>query len=132
MATQCRRQAIAAPEKINRAGLAVILREDGAIGALFRGELVPRLCGFGNDFVPAELIGVPLRQRGAPVLVFHDWKFERQTLSVGQEVIGRKNRDRDGRKVCTTGEQDGDHRRLEPRADGTVESCTGLAQDSLL
>src|SRR5690242_15316207 len=121
MAAQCPGQAVAASEKINRAGLAVILREDSAIATLFRCELVPRLRGSRDNLVPPELICVPLRQRGALVLVFHDRQFERQTLCVDQEVVGRKNGDCNWREVGTSCKQYDDDRRSEPRTNRAIE-----------
>ena len=62
MSAQGRRQAIAAAQEIDGAGLTVILGKDAAIPALPRTQTVPGLRGFRHDLFPSELVGVPLRQ----------------------------------------------------------------------
>src|ERR1700679_1098388 len=66
-------QAVAAAEEVDGAGLAVVLGEDSAvfIFALVWRQAVPGYCGLGDDFFPAELVGVPLGQRRAGVVVLH-------------------------------------------------------------
>src|SRR6202167_6657487 len=78
MATDGTGQGVAAGEEVDGASLAVVLGEDAAgfVFALIRGQAVPGDGGFGDDFFPAELVGVPLRQRRAGVAVFHDRQFE--------------------------------------------------------
>ena len=51
------RQTVARSEKVDGAGLAIVLGEDAAIAALLYRDAVPGLRGFGDDLLPAELVG---------------------------------------------------------------------------
>src|ERR1700674_2339232 len=109
MSAEGTRQAVAAAEKVDGAGLAVVLSEDPAgfvfVLALLGCQAVPRNGSFGDDLLPAKLIGVPLRQRGAGMAVLHDGKLEGKSLRVGEEAVGRKNRHSDGGEMRATGQQ---------------------------
>src|ERR1700674_4572990 len=122
MSAEGTRQAVAAAEKVDGAGLAVVLSEDPAgfvfVLALLGCQAVPRNGGFGDDLFPAKLIGVPLRQRGAGVAVLHDGKLEGKSFRVGEEGVRRKNRHSYRSKMCATGQQNDYDRVFHPRATG--------------
>src|SRR5271155_4349592 len=74
--TERARQTVLAPKEVDGTGLAIVLREDGAVGPVGRWNAVPGFGCFGDDLLPSELIGIPLRQRGASVGVFHHWQLK--------------------------------------------------------
>src|SRR3954447_5620200 len=57
------RQTVLLPEKIDRARLAVIIREDRGLRALFGWKRVVNFADFPHHFLPAEFVGKMLRQR---------------------------------------------------------------------
>ena len=78
------------------------------------GRRLPSYCGFSDDFFPAKLIGVPLRQCGASVVMLHDRQLEGQCFGIGKEVVRGKHRHGDGNEMCTAGQQDDDDHSFEP------------------
>src|SRR5208337_3602588 len=94
MAAERARQAVAPPEKVDGASLAVVLGEDAAgfILPVFSGKAVPGYCGFRDNFFPAELIGVPLRERGAGMVVLHHGQLEGKGFGIGKEMVRGKDR----------------------------------------
>jgi hypothetical protein len=99
VSAECRGQAIAATEEVDSTGLAIVLGENGAVGAMGRRDLVPRQGSLVNDFLPTKLIGIPLREHRSLVSVLHDGKFEGQTLGVADKAIGRQDRNGDRQQV---------------------------------
>src|SRR5207244_1449649 len=85
VAAEGRGESLAATKEIDSAGLAIVLGEDAAVMALINGDAIPGDSSFINNFFPAELVGVPLRQRGPGVRVFDDRKLERELFWVGVE-----------------------------------------------
>src|SRR5438445_9513949 len=103
VAAEGRGESLAATKEIDSAGLAIVLGEDAAVMALINGDAIPGDSSFINNFFPAELVGVPLRQRGPGVRVFHDRKLEREIFCVGEEAVRPKNRYYHWRQVCAAG-----------------------------
>ena len=62
MATQRLGQAVFWSEEIDGSSLAVVLRENSAVFAFFTGNLVPGDIDLLHNFIPAELVGVVLRE----------------------------------------------------------------------
>src|ERR1700756_2934418 len=56
------RQTVLTAKEVDSSCLAIVLGKDAAIMALVRAKLVPRHGGFVDHLLPAELVGVPLRQ----------------------------------------------------------------------
>lgn len=98
MAAQRRRQPVARAEKVDRAGLPVILGENCAARAFPRRDAVPCDCRFLYDFPPVKLVSVPLRQNCSLVRVFSDRQLEWQTIRIGDEAIRRKHWNHNGRE----------------------------------
>src|SRR5207237_5653305 len=69
MAADRFRQPVLLPEKIDRAGLTVAVREDRRLRALLRRKRVINASDLPGHFLPAEFVGEMLRQ-GAGRLVF--------------------------------------------------------------
>src|SRR6267143_1841946 len=116
MAAESARETVARTEEVDGAGLSVVLSEDAAIVVFVCGDAVPRLSGFGDDLLPAELVGVPLRQSCACVAVLHDRELEGKILHVRNEAVRRKNRDHYRHEMSATDEQDDGHGGLQPSA----------------
>src|SRR5437763_16165823 len=91
-------KAIAAPKEINGSCLAVVLREDAAIGALGGSEFIPGDGCFSDYLLPTELIGIPLRQSASFMGVLHNRKLDGNGLAVGETSLGTKNWNNDRRK----------------------------------
>jgi len=92
VAAEGRREAGAATEEIDGPSLAIILCEDAAVMALLGWDAIPSDSSFVSDFPPPELVGVPLRQCGPGVGVFHDWDLEGEIFCVCEKAVRRKNR----------------------------------------
>src|SRR5437879_5960224 len=104
MAAEGWRQSGAAAKEIDGAGLAVVLGEDAAARALRGRDSIPGDSSFIDDFFPAELVRVPLRQGGPGVGVFHYRELERKIFRVSQKAVRRKNRHHHRSKVCSAGQ----------------------------
>ena len=132
VAAEGRREAVAAAEEIDGAGLAVVLGEDAAIVALVDGDAIPSDSSFVSDLFPAELVGVPLRQCGPGVGVFHDRELEGEIFCVGEKAVRGKNRHHHRGKVCAAGQQGECNGRFQPLAAGAGILATinrGLNRD---
>src|SRR5260370_42694830 len=114
MAAERVREAVARAEEVDGAGLSVVLSEDAAIVTLVCGDPIPGLGGFGDDFPPAELAGVPLRQICARMAVFNDPELEGTILHVGNETVRRENRNHDRHEMRASDEPDSEKPRLRP------------------
>src|SRR5450631_3264816 len=101
MAAQRSGQVIAAAEKIDSPGLAVILCEDAAVRTLLSGKAVPGDRRFVHNLLPAELVGIPLRQCRPSMGVFHDRQLERESLCIFEESVGGKHRNNHWSQMCT-------------------------------
>src|SRR5258706_4549942 len=111
MATESWGQAVPASEEVDGAGLTVILGEDATVSALLRWDAIPGSHGLGNNLLPSELIGIPLRQSGTGVAVLHYRQLEGKSFGVGEEGFRRQHRNHDGKQMSTAGEEaDYDHR----------------------
>src|SRR5437016_5241021 len=118
VAAEGRGESLAATKEIDSAGLSIVLGEDAAVMALINGDAIPGDSSFINNFFPAELVGVPLRQRGPGVRVFHDRELEGKMFCVGEEAVRRKNRHHHRSKMCATGQQDECDGGFQPLAAG--------------
>src|SRR5580658_273521 len=120
MAAERCRQAVAAAEEVDGAGLAVVLGEDAAVFAVFDRDAVPGDGGFGDDFFPSELVGIPLREKNPGVTVFGDRRLEGKTFEIGNESIDGENGHDLGSGVRACSEQndndEGCQRRFPPAA----------------
>lgn len=83
-------EAVAATEEIDGPSLAIVLGEDAAVVALLGWDAIPSDRSFVGDFFPAELVGVPLRQCGPCVGVFHDGELEGEILCVCEKTVRRR------------------------------------------
>src|SRR5205085_11994631 len=69
MVADCFGQAVLLSKEIDRAGLAVAIREDCRLGALLGRERVVNPADFASHFLPAEFIGEMLRQRSGRLVL---------------------------------------------------------------
>ena len=116
VAAESGRQAVGAAEEVDGAGLAVVLGKGAAVFPVFRGDAIPGFGGFGDDLLPSELIGIPLRECGSGVVVLHHGQLHGQSLRVGDEMVGRKNRHGHGSEVGSAGKQHNYDHGLQPCA----------------
>src|ERR1700676_2440301 len=116
MAAERAGQAIAPAKEVDGAGLTVVLRENATVFAICWRNAVPGYGSFGDDFLPSELIRIPLGQSSAGVAVFHHGQLKGKRFCVGEEGIGGKNRNDDRDKMGSACKQKNDDHGLEPSA----------------
>src|SRR6266566_3758180 len=77
-------------KEINRAGLAVVLAEDGSAFPVFRAQMMIDVRDRGDHFLPAELIGENLRQRSG-MRCLGARRLDMNRLHVRDQFLRRKN-----------------------------------------
>src|SRR5256885_5299135 len=95
-------KAIAAPKEINGSCLAVVLREDAAIGALGGSEVIPGDGRFSDYLLPTELVGIPPRQSGPVMGGLPKPQPQRKGVGGSGKGVRSKNRDNAPRGMSAT------------------------------
>src|ERR1700751_6088732 len=108
MSAEGRRKIVAVPQKSDGACLTVVLRENAAVGALRSGDALPGEVDLIDDLLPAELVGIVLRDKGLSGPVLRARYFEREYLDECHQPFHREDRD---------------DQRSDPEALGDDESC---------